>query len=343
MTNTEPQEFYEHHRITVDPGQSPLRLDKFLVDRLERVTRNRIQNGIQAGAIRVNDKEVKSNYKVRPNDVVVIVLDKPPRFDDEPEAEEMDLDIHYEDDTLLVLQKPYGLVVHPGIGNYTGTLVNGLMHHLKNLPNLNAELGIRPGLVHRLDKDTSGLMVIAKTEFAMSHLARQFFDRTVERTYQALVWGEPDELEGRIEGPIGRHPTQRIKQHVFEEGEGGKFAATNYKVLEPMYYVSLVECKLETGRTHQIRVHMAHIGHPVFSDAVYGGNTIRKGTVFSKYKQFVHNCFKQLPRQALHAKTLGFIHPDTGEKMNFDSPLPKDMAAVLDRWRSYLDTRKEGV
>ncbi|MDA7501710.1 RluA family pseudouridine synthase [Chitinophagales bacterium] len=333
--NIQEDELYEHHRIVVDPGQEPLRIDRFLVNRLPKISRNRIQVAAKAGSILVDEKPVKSNFKVKPGHTVSIVLHKPPQ-EHSLLPEDIPLDIIYEDDTVLVLNKAAGMVVHPGHGNWSGTLVNALIHHYrKDLPD-NSENNDRPGLVHRLDKGTTGLMVIAKTDTAMTHMAKQFFDRTVKRTYQAIVWGEPSEEEGRIEGNIGRHPRFRKKMTVFPDGEEGKFAATNYTVLERIGYVSMVECRLETGRTHQIRVHMKHLGHPLFNDDTYEGDRIVKGTVYSKYKTFVHHTFELIPRPALHAKTLGFIHPETGEEMFFDSELPSEMVQVADRWRKYM-------
>ena len=333
--------YYEQTTIIVDPNQEQVRIDKFLMSRLEKVSRNRLQLAIKAGAILVNDKQIKSNYKVRPNDEITVVLPKNPNSPDHIIPEDIPLDIVYEDDHLLVINKAAGLVVHPGTGNHSGTLVNALMYHFKSkdLPVMQGNSNDRPGLVHRLDKDTTGLMVIAKTETAMTHLAKQFFDHSIERSYQALVWSGFEQESGRIEGHIGRHPTDRIKMHVFAEGEEGKHAVTHYKVIDDYYYVSLVECKLETGRTHQIRVHMNHVGHPVFNDDRYGGDRIRKGTVYSKYRRFVENCFELCPRQALHAKSLGFIHPDTGEAMRFESELPEDMTAAIKRWEAYFETK----
>lgn len=332
------QEMFEQHRIVVDPGQSPIRIDKFLVNRLPNLSRNRIQNAAKASCIMVNDTRVKSNFKVKHGHVITLVL---PKRGNEFKliAQDIPIDIRFEDDHLMVVYKEAGMVVHPGHGNWDGTLVNALMFHYQNLPD-NSKLGDRPGMVHRLDKGTTGLMVIAKSEYAMTHLARQFFDRTVSRTYQAIVWGEMDEEEGKIEGNIGRHPRYRKLQTVFPEGDQGKHAVSHYKVLSRLGYVSLVECKLETGRTHQIRVHFQHLKHPLFNDAAYGGDRIVKGTVFSKYKQFVFNCFDEIPRPALHAKTLGFVHPETGEEMFFDSDLPDDMLTVLDRWNVYMSSKK---
>jgi 23S rRNA pseudouridine1911/1915/1917 synthase len=342
VDSQESDELYEHHRIVAEKGVVSVRIDKFLMDRLPRVSRNRVQNAIRSGSIKVNEKEVKPNYKIRPLEVVTVVLPHPPS-DGKIVAEDIPLTIVYEDDDLMVINKQPGLVVHPGLGNYEGTLVNALAWYFKdkNLPNKAGNLSDRPGLVHRIDKDTSGLMLIAKSDYAMTHLAKQFFDHTIERTYNALVWGQPNELAGTIESNIGRNPRDRMQFCVLPEGEEGKHAITHYKTLEPMYYVSLVECKLETGRTHQIRVHMKSMGHPLFQDARYGGHEIVKGTVYTKYKQFVLNAFKIMTRQALHAKTLGFTHPTTGERMQFDSELPDDFANVLTKWRDYLNHRKE--
>lgn len=331
------EELYEHYRFTAGEGQIPLRVDKFLMNFIENATRNKVQQAAKAGNILVNDIPVKSNYKVKPKDIVRVVLAHPPH-ENLLIAEDIPLDIVFEDDTLIVVNKPAGMVVHPGHGNYSGTLVNGLIHHIENLP-INSN--DRPGLVHRIDKDTSGLLVIAKTDFALAHLSKQFFDRTTERLYYALVWGNIEEDEGRIEGHIGRSFKNRLQMDVFPDGEFGKHAVTHFKVLERLTYVTLVQCKLETGRTHQIRAHFKHIGHTLFNDARYGGDQILKGTTFTKYKQFVENCFKVLPRQALHAKTLGFMHPTTGEFLQFDSKTPEDMEACLEKWRSYTINSKE--
>jgi 23S rRNA pseudouridine1911/1915/1917 synthase len=333
------QDLYEHYRIVADKGQSLLRLDKYLVNKLENVSRSRIQNAASAGNILVNQKPVKPNYKVKPNDIITIVLAFPPR-ELEILPENIPLDIVYEDEDVLLVNKKPGMTVHPGIGNYSGTLINALMWHLKDLP-LFASGDVRPGLVHRIDKNTSGLLVIAKNEFSLNYLAKQFFDHTVDRTYQALVWGVPKEQEGIITGHIGRSVKDRTKMFVYKDGSQGKSAITHYKVLEDLGYISLVECRLETGRTHQIRVHFQFIGHPLFNDTEYGGNVILRGTTFSKYKQFVLNNFKTLPRQALHAKSLGFTHPVTGERMVFNSDLPEDMQAVIKKWRTYTAGRLE--
>ncbi len=338
--NPEGEELFEHHKIVIDPGQSQLRIDKFVLDKLEKVSRNKIQNGIRAGAILVDGKQVKPNYKVRPNEVITVLLPKPVS-DGKIIGENIPLDIRYEDDDIMIIHKPPGLVVHPGIGNRSGTLVNALVYYFENkeLPVMEGNDDDRPGIVHRIDKDTSGLMLIAKNEFAISHLGKQFYNHSIERKYQAIVWGTFDEAKGTIDAHIGRHLKDRTKRDVFPDGDFGKHAITHYRVLEDLYYVSLVECELETGRTHQIRAHMKHIRHPLFNDIKYGGDKIVKGTVFSKYKQFVHNALKIIPRQALHAKSLGFIHPTTNEKMVFDSELPEDMKEVLDKWRSYIQSK----
>lgn len=325
------EELFEHYRFDIPKGQLLLRIDKYLMNMIPNATRNKIQNAATAGDIYVNDLPVKSNYKVKPFDVVRIMLSHPP-FENRVDPENIPLDIVYEDDTLLLINKPAGFVVHPGHGNYTGTLVNALAYHFENLPMNSSE---RPGLVHRIDKDTTGLLVIAKTEAAMTHLAKQFEAKTSEREYVALVWGNIKEDEGTIEGNIARHVKDRMQMAVFADPEIGKPAVTHYKVLERFGYVTLVSCILETGRTHQIRVHMKHIGNTIFNDARYGGDLILKGTTFTKYKQFIDNCFKILPRQALHAKTLGFIHPTTGEMMRFDTELPQDMQECIEKWRNY--------
>jgi 23S rRNA pseudouridine1911/1915/1917 synthase len=325
------EELFEHYRFDVPKGQAFLRIDKYLMLMVPNATRNKIQNAATSGDIYVNDVPVKSNYKVKPLDVIRILLSHPP-FENRVDPEDIPLDIVYEDNALLLINKPPNFVVHPGHGNYTGTLVNALAFHFENLPLNSSE---RPGLVHRIDKDTSGLLVVAKTEAAMSHLAKQFEDKTSEREYVALVWGNVKEEEGTITGNIARHVKDRMQMSVFADPEIGKHAVTHYKVLERFGYVTLVSCKLETGRTHQIRVHLKHIGHTLFNDERYGGNLILKGTTFTKYKQFIDNCFKTLPRQALHAKTLGFVHPVTGEMMRFDTEIPKDMADCIEKWRNY--------
>ncbi|MBN1985359.1 MAG: RluA family pseudouridine synthase [Prolixibacteraceae bacterium] len=330
---------FEHYRLTVDAGQSTVRIDKFLANRIDNASRSRIQAAADAGNILVNQVPVKPNYKVKPNDEILIVMDYP-RHELKIIPEDIPLNIVYEDDQLLVINKPPDFVVHPGHGNYSGTLVNALAFYFRDLPLFNSE-DPRPGLVHRIDKDTSGLMVVAKTELAKNKLALQFFEKTSERRYQALVWGNVKEDEGTITGNIGRSLKNRQVFTVFPEEDYGKHAVTHYKVLKRIGYVSLVECKLETGRTHQIRVHMKYINHPLFNDANYGGDQILRGTTFSKYRQFVQNCFKILPRQALHAKTLGFTHPSTGKFMQFNSELPEDMATVIEKWENYIAHRNE--
>ena len=329
---------HEHFRFVADKGQTMLRVDKFLVDRIENATRNRIQNAADAGYILANGKPVKSSYKVKPLDVITIVM-ATPRREIEIIPENIPLDIVYEDNDLMVVNKPPGLVVHPGHGNYSGTLVNALAYHFKDHPAFNAG-DPRLGLVHRIDKDTSGLLVIAKTPEAKSHLGLQFFNKTTKRRYVALVWGTVAKDDGTVTGNIGRSLKDRQQMTVFPDGDYGKHAVTHYSVIERLGYVTLVECRLETGRTHQIRVHMKHIGHTLFNDERYGGNEILKGTTFAKYKQFVQNCFEVCPRQALHAKTLGFIHPRTGEEMNFDSEVPDDMRYLVERWRVYTANRE---
>ena len=332
-------ELFEHHKIIVDKGQAVMRIDKFLNDKLSNTSRNKIQNAANDGNIKVNGEVIKSNYKVKPFDEVSIVLPYPPR-ETEVLPEDIPLNIVYEDDDVLVLNKPSEMVVHPGYGNFSGTLVNALVHHFQNLPEAKGNEG-RPGLVHRLDKNTTGLMVIAKSEIALTNLSKQFFDRTSGRSYQALVWGDVENEEGRIEGNLARSLKNRKVMEVFDDPEIGKPAITNYKVLERFGYVTLMEYRLETGRTHQIRIHSKHIGHPLFNDPEYGGNRILKGTTFTKYKQFVQNCFSLLPRQALHAKSLAFDHPKTGERMNFDSEMPDDMQQVIAKWRNYIKHREE--
>lgn len=332
-------ELYEHHKFIAEKGQNPLRVDKYLMNYIEKATRNKIQKAAKSGNIYVNEVPVKSNYKVKAGDVVQVMFEHPP-YEFLLTPEDIPLDIVYEDEILLVVNKPAGMVVHPGHGNYSGTLINALVYHFDNLPNNSSE---RPGLVHRIDKDTSGLLVVAKTEQAMTHLSKQFFDKSSEREYVALVWGNVEEDKGTVEGNIGRHPKNRLQNTVYEgeEAEKGKPAVTHYKVLERFGYVTLVSCKLETGRTHQIRVHMKHIGHTLFNDERYGGEKILKGTTFTKYRQFVENCFKILPRQALHAKTLGFEHPKTGKWMSFNSEIPEDMQACIEKWRNYAKNQKE--
>ena len=328
---------FEHYKYDVPKGQALLRIDKYLMGMLPNATRNKIQNAAASGNIMVNNVAVKSNYKVKPLDLVTIMMEYPP-FENLVLPENIPLDIVYEDDALLLINKPPNFVVHPGHGNYTGTLVNALAYHFENLPLNSSE---RPGLVHRIDKDTSGLLVIAKTEKAMTHLAKQFEAKTSEREYVALVWGNVKADAGTITGNIARHVKDRMQMQVFADPEIGKHAVTHYKVLERLGYVTLISCKLETGRTHQIRVHLKHIGHTIFNDERYGGNLILKGTTFTKYKQFIDNCFKTLPRQALHAKTLGFEHPTTGEFMRFDTQLPTDMADCIEKWRTYSNANEE--
>lgn len=323
-------QIYTLYSFKADKGQEPLRIDKFITDRVENVTRNRVQNAIEEGKVLVNGLAIKSNYKVKPGDSIEVISFEEPRvFEVLPE--DIPIDIVYEDDDLIILNKQSGFVVHPGHGNYTGTLVNALAHHM----GVNSENGdIRPWLVHRIDKDTTGLMVVAKTENAMNKLAKQFKDHSIERTYNALVWGSFAAKEGTIVGNVGRSTRDRKMFMVYPEGDHGKHAVTHFEVLEDFSFVSLVACKLETGRTHQIRVHMKHAGHTLFNDAYYGGDKILKGVVFSKYKQFIENCFESLPRQALHAKSLGFVHPTSNEWVQFNSELPLDFQTVLDKWRS---------
>ncbi len=339
-SDQEQDELYEHHRLVVENGQAQTRIDKYLFNRMANTSRNRIQNAAEAGSILVNKKNVKSSYKIKPGDVISIVLAHPPR-DIELYPDDIKLDIVYQDDDLFIINKPPGLVVHPAYGNYRGTLINALVHYmypeLKDKP-IKAD-SVRPGLVHRIDKNTSGLIVVAKNEKALTHLAKQFFDRTIVRRYNALVWGDFQEEEGTVTGNLARSLSDRKIMDVFPEGLHGKHAVTHYKVLERFGYVSLVECKLETGRTHQIRVHMKYIGHSLFNDDTYGGDKILKGTVFSKYKQFVQNCFEIIPRQALHARSLGFTHPADGRKMYFETELPADFTAVLEKWRGYSNTQ----
>ncbi len=327
-------ELFEHHRILVDKGQSLMRIDKFLTEKVANATRNKVQRAIDAGFVLVNGQPTKANYKIKPSDEIRVVLEKPPRETDVM-PENIPLDIVYEDSHLLVVNKPAGMVVHPAHGNWTGTLVNGLVYHFQNLPEMKGNAG-RPGLVHRIDKDTSGLLVIAKSEEAMTHLAAQFYHHTIERTYLALVWSEPENESGTIIGHVGRSAKDRKVMDVYPDGNQGKHAVTHWKVLKKLRYVSLVQCNLETGRTHQIRAHMKFLGHPLFNDAMYGGDKIRKGTQFSKYKAFVQNCFDLMPRQALHAMSLGFIHPVSKEKLYFETPLPNDFQSVLDRWDKYV-------
>lgn len=331
-------ELYERFNITVDKGQEPLRIDKFLMNRIEGATRNKLQQAINANLVLVNGKEVRPNYKVKASDEIILYSDMSPE-ETEVIPEKIPLNIVYEDKDLMVLNKPAGMVVHPGSGNYTGTLLNGIAYYLQQQnPDISEKLLPRFGLVHRIDKNTSGLLVLAKTDKAMRQLAKQFFDHTVKRRYVALVWGDIQKDEGTIIAHVGRHQRFRKQFEAYPEGDHGKEAITHYKVLERFGYVTLVECILETGRTHQIRVHMKHIGHPLFNDDFYGGDKIVKGTIFTKYKQFVENCFSICQRQALHAKTLGFIHPTTGKEMFFESEIPDDMLQVIEKWRKYSTT-----
>lgn len=332
-------ELFEHFRIEADRGQAPLRIDKFLCNRLEGTSRSRIQAAAAAGSIMVNDNPVRSSYKVKPQDIISILLPHPPRKL-ELIPQDIPINIVYEDDQLLVVNKQAGMVVHPGHGNYTGTLVNALMFHLKDNPLFLAGEE-RPGLVHRIDKNTSGLLVVAKTEHAMANLALQFYRKSTRRKYIALVWGEPDDEEGTISGHLGRSPKDRKKMMVFTDGSEGKEAITHYRIMERFGYVTVVECRLETGRTHQIRAHFQYINHPLFNDSEYGGDRIIRGTTFSRYKQFVMNCFEILPRQALHALSLGFKHPISGKDLFFESELPEDLATVIDKWRSYTSGREQ--
>lgn len=330
----EEEGLYEHHRIVCDPGQEPYRVDKFLMDRLPNVTRNKVQQGIKDGFVKVNGNEVKPNYKVHPNDDIIVAFPEPPR-ETALLPEDIPLNIMHEDDDILIVNKEPGMVVHPAYNNWSGTLVNALVHHFQQLPTMKDNEG-RPGLVHRIDKDTSGLLVIAKTEKAMSKLAKQFYDHSIERTYYALVWGVPKEAEGTINVNLGRSEKDRRVTVAIEDGSRGRTAITHYKVLQDLRYVSLIQCNLETGRTHQIRAHMKYLGHPLFNDATYGGNAVLKGTRFSKFKSFVDNAFKLMPRQALHAKSLGFVHPKTNKLVQFDSDLPDDFVNVLDKWEHYV-------
>lgn len=332
-------ELFEHFRFISDPGQTILRIDKFLSNRLESTSRNRIQAAANAGNILVNDTPVKPSYKVKPGDIISIVLPHPPRKI-ELIPEDIPLDIAHEDDQIIVVNKAAGMVVHPGYGNYHGTMVNALMYHLKD-NELFSSGEERPGLVHRIDKNTSGVLVVAKNEIALNKLALQFFNKTSTRTYHALVWGDLKQDEGTITGNLARSPKNRKLMQVFPDGDYGKVAITHYRVLERLGYVNLVECRLETGRTHQIRVHFQYLGHPLFNDPEYGGDKILRGTTFTKYKQFVQNCFNLIPGQALHAKTLGFVHPGTGEAVSYDSELHPGFAELLRKWRTYIDGRSE--
>ncbi|WP_221405341.1 RluA family pseudouridine synthase [Flexibacter flexilis] len=345
MTQTTEEDFnefsdeenglFEHYRIEVDKGQSLMRIDKFLIDRIPNASRNKIQLAIDNGFVLVNTQKIKASYKVKPRDIISISLPQPPR-DTTILPENIPLNIVFEDDDLLIVNKPAGMVVHPAHANYTGTLVNALVYHFQQLPTSQNGEG-RPGLVHRIDKDTSGLLVIAKSELAMVHLAKQFYDHSIERTYIALIWGEPEQDAGTINVHLGRSFKDRRVVDAFPDGSIGRHAITHYQVLKRLRYVSVVKCNLETGRTHQIRAHFKYIGHPLFGDTTYGGDRVLKGTQFSKYKTFVENCFQMLPRQALHAKSLGFVHPRTGEFMQFDSELPQDLSAVIQKWEHYID------
>lgn len=338
----EHDELHDYKEISVDPNQNPIRIDKFLMDRLDRVSRNRVQSAIRAGAIRVNDTLIKPNYKVRPLDLITAVLPRRPQGSNEIVPQNIPIDARYEDDDVLVLYKKPGLVVHPGIGHKKYTLANALAYYYRNLPVLNPDNPDRPGLVHRIDKNTSGLMVVAKNQYAMDHLSKQFFYHTIERTYNAIIWGEFHEDEGTIKANVGRDPKRRQNMTTFPAGDNqGKWAVTHWKTLERLYYVSLVECKLETGRTHQIRVHMQSKGHPLFSDMKYGGTRIVKGTVHRRYRAFVDKCMDICPRQALHAKSLGFEHPSSGKWMQFETELPSDMKNCLAEWRKYVTHKKE--
>lgn len=328
-------ELFEHFKITADKGQELLRIDKFLMNRIENASRSKLQAAADAGNIHVNGKAVKSNYKVKPFDVITIVMAHPPRVV-ELIPEDIPLNIVYEDDDLVVVNKEANMVVHPGYGNYTGTMVNALLFHFKDLPNADT---LRPGLVHRLDKNTTGIMLMAKNEIALAKLAKQFFDRSTQRTYNAVVWGDVKEDQGTITGHIGRDLRDRKIMAVYPDGSIGKHAVTHYRVLKRYGYVTFVECKLETGRTHQIRAHMKFLGHPLFNDDTYGGDKLLKGTSFNKYRQFIDNCFAACPRHALHAKNLGFLHPTTGQALFFDSDLPADMQALLDKWERYIGSK----
>lgn len=335
------EELYERRAFKVDKGQEPLRIDKWIQIRTENITRNKIQQGIDAGFLTVNGKTVKSNYKVRPGDEILLLsLNAPETSEIKPEN--IPLDIVYEDEALMIINKPANMVVHPGVGNFTGTMLNGVAWYLQQQrPGLDEDSLPRFGLVHRIDKNTTGLIVLAKTADAAAHLAKQFANHTVKRRYVALVWGDVEQDEGTIVAHIARHPQYRKQFHAFPEGETGKHAITHYKVIERFNYVTLVECRLETGRTHQIRVHMKHIGHTLFNDHEYGGDRILKGTIYTKYKQFVDNCFEVCPRCALHARTLGFRHPVTGQEVVFESELPPDMSQVIEKWRRYVRSKSE--
>lgn len=335
LNNNEEMELYENFRIEVDKGQSLLRIDKYLMLRLEGTSRNKIQMAAKTNCIKVNNKDVKPNYRVKPGDVIQVFLTTPPQTI-EIIPQDIPLNIVYEDEDLIVVNKPANMVVHPGYGNYTGTLLNALTFHFQNQKNKEGETP-KPLLVHRIDKDTTGLLLVAKNEYSQTYLAKQFFDHTTERRYNAIVWGDFQEECGTIEGNIGRSLRDRKVMDIFPDGEHGKPAITHYKVIKRFGYISQVQCQLETGRTHQIRAHMKHIGHPLFGDKTYGGDKILKGTTFSKYKQFVDNCLQILPRQALHAATIGFTHPSSGERMSFSSELPEDMQTIIERWTRYAN------
>jgi len=335
--NDQEQDLYEHYRFVADPGQGPLRIDKFLMGKIQNASRNKIQQAAAAGSVLVNDRAVKQNYKVRPGDVITIVLTEPPR-DTEVIPEDIPVDIVYEDDHIMLVNKKAGMVVHPAYANFSGTLVNALTFYLRQQ---SGDEEARPYLVHRIDKDTSGIMLVAKNEIAQTKLAKEFFDHTIDRKYTALVWGDMEEDEGTITGHLGRHKNNRKVMTVYPDGETGKHAVTHWKVLQRFGYVTLIECRLETGRTHQIRAHLKYIKHPLFNDAAYGGDKILKGTTFTKYRQFIKNCFTLLPRQALHARSLGLDHPITGEHLFFDSELPEDMQAVVEKWEQYVVHQKE--
>lgn len=328
------RDYWEHYRYTVEPGQELLRIDKYLVERIKGTSRTRVQHAAEAGCIRVDGKVVKSNYRVRPGNEIVVVMDRP-RYENEIIAQDIPIDIVYEDEAVLVVNKRAGMCVHPGHGNYDGTLVNALAWHFKDNPDYDVT-DPRMGLVHRIDKDTSGLLVVAKTPDAKTSLGKQFFNKTTKRQYVAVVWGTMKELDGTIEGNIGRNPKDRLLMAVFPEGDQGKHAVTHYHTLENLNHIAVVQCQLETGRTHQIRVHMRHIGHPLFNDERYGGDKILRGNTSASYTQFIHNCFKICPRQALHARTLGFVHPVTGQQMDFESDLPDDMQQLIDRWHRFV-------
>jgi len=331
--NAENQQLHEHYNFIVDLNQSTIRIDKFLYDKLPNVTRNKLQEAIKNGFIKVNEQEIKSSYKIKADDKIIVSLPKPPRNED-IEPENLPLNIVFEDNDILIINKEAGMVVHPAHQHWNGTLVNALMYHFKNLPEMKNNEG-RPGLVHRIDKETSGLLVIAKTEIAMNKLSKQFYNHTIERKYQALIWGTPNKVKGTININLGRSFKDRRIIDAFADNTLGKKAITHYKVIEQYHYISLIECELETGRTHQIRAHMKHIGHPIFNDKTYGGNRVVKGNKFTNYKKFVENNFKLMPRQGLHAKSLGFVHPTTNQKVLFESELPEDFLGVIDRWKKY--------